>query len=157
MTGPVWRALRWRAWPRLGGADDGSFPADQRGVAAAEVALEAEAEPEMLEAAGFAGAAWLERVRGATRGALALVERVVDALPPGYAADPGFLRLGVECANSRWRSWSAGAVACVPHPRRPGRMTWARAGSMPHSICAVPSGSRERAPSLPPRISSGAR
>ena len=85
-------AAAWRS-------DDGSFPVDQRGVAAAEVALEAEAEPEMLEAAGFAGAAWLERVRGATRGALALVERVVDALPPGYAADPGFLRLGVECAD----------------------------------------------------------
>ena len=85
-------AAAWRS-------DDGSFPVDQRGVAAAEVALEAEAEPEMLEAAGFSGAGWLERVRGATRGALALVERVVDALPPGYAADPGFLRLGVECAD----------------------------------------------------------
>ncbi len=83
------------AWRR----DDGGFPVDQRGVAAALVALEAEAEPEILEAAGFSGAAWLARGRGATRDALALVERVVDALPPGYAANPGFLRLGVECAD----------------------------------------------------------
>ena len=142
-------AAAWRS-------DDGSFPVDQRGVAAAEVALEAEAEPEMLEAAGFAGAAWLERVRGATRGALALVERVVDALPPGYAADPGFLRLGVECADSLGEVGLLEQLLAFPtRASRP--MTWTRAGSVPHSICAVPSGSRERAPSPPPRISSGAR
>jgi tetratricopeptide (TPR) repeat protein len=86
-------AAAWRS-------DDGSFPVGQQAVAAAEVALEAEAEPEILEEAAFSGAVWLERVQGATRRALALVERVVDSLPPAYTANPGFLRLGVECADA---------------------------------------------------------
>src|SRR5262249_4207369 len=48
----------------------------------------------------FAGSAWLARVRGETRAALALIERALGAFPAGHAADPDFLRLGAECADS---------------------------------------------------------
>jgi hypothetical protein len=79
--------------------DAGGFPADPRGVAAAEVALEAGADPETVEVAAFAGGAWLAREQDETRTALALIERSLATLPAGYAARPGFLRLGVECAD----------------------------------------------------------
>src|SRR5262249_15704449 len=82
---PAARArLARAALPHLAAAwrdADGSFPVDARGLAAANVALEAQAEPEMLEAAGFVGAAWHQRVEGETGAALALVARVLDAFP----------------------------------------------------------------------------
>ena len=78
----------------------GGFPAEPRGVVAAEIGLAGGAEPAALEAAVFAGAAWLARVAGETRAALALVAAACDAMPAEYAADPGFLRLGVECASA---------------------------------------------------------
>ena len=46
---------------------EGEFPTDPRGLEAAEVALAAQAEPEVLEAAVLAGAAWLERRNKETR------------------------------------------------------------------------------------------
>jgi tetratricopeptide (TPR) repeat protein len=79
--------------------DAGRFPIDPRGVAAAEVALEAGADPETAEVAAFAGGAWLARGQGETRAALALIERSLATLRAGYAASPDFLRLGVECAG----------------------------------------------------------
>ena len=79
---------------------EGGFPVDPRGVVAAEIALAGGVEPAAVEATVLSGAAWLARTAGETRAAMALVAAALDAMPAGYAADPGFLRLGIECANS---------------------------------------------------------
>jgi tetratricopeptide (TPR) repeat protein len=77
----------------------GDFRPDPRGLEAARIAHEAGAEPAILEDAALAGAAWLERVNGQTRKALALIASTLAAFPSGYEVGPEFLRLGLECAN----------------------------------------------------------
>jgi tetratricopeptide (TPR) repeat protein len=77
----------------------GDFPPDSRGLEAARIALEAGAEPAILEDAALAGAAWLERVNGQTREALAVIVSTLAVFPSGYAVGPEFLRVGIECAN----------------------------------------------------------
>jgi tetratricopeptide (TPR) repeat protein len=103
------------------GAADGDFPGDIRGVAAAELALAAGASADLTEAAVFAGAAWLERVRRETRAALALIERGLNAFSPDHAADPGFLRLGAECADGLGEAALQDRLLGFPtRPPRPG-------------------------------------
>ena len=156
MTGPVWRALRWRAWPRLGG-----------GMTAASQSI----------SVGWRRRRWRWRQRRSRR----CWRRPVSPERRGWSGSgarpevrwrwwsvwwmrfhramrliPAFSGLGSNAPMrlAKLVCWSG----CLRSPpARPGRTTWTRPGSMPHSICAVPSGSRERAPSLPPRISSGAR
>jgi tetratricopeptide (TPR) repeat protein len=79
---------------------EGDFPFDPRGLEAARLALAAEAQPDLLEAAVLMGAAWLERVQGETRAAHALIAAAMGAFPEGYAFGPDFLRLALECANT---------------------------------------------------------
>jgi tetratricopeptide (TPR) repeat protein len=78
---------------------EGDFPFDSRGVEATNIALEAGADPEIVEATALAGGAWLARDLEDNRAALALIRRALEALPTGFAAGPGFLRMGLECAN----------------------------------------------------------
>ena len=78
--------------------EKGGFPYDPRGLVAAEIALAAGAEPEVLEAAVLAGAGWLHWSERETRQALTLVDRACAALPAGFALNPEFARLGLECA-----------------------------------------------------------
>lgn len=78
---------------------NGYFPPNRRGLEVARLALDAEAEPALLEAAVYAGAAWLERITNRTREALSLMERALRLLPPDFGCRPTFLRLGVECAD----------------------------------------------------------
>jgi tetratricopeptide (TPR) repeat protein len=84
------------AWRNL----NRQFPIDTRGVEAAELALVAGADPELIEETVTAGALWLERAQGRTHEAVALVRRANAQLPPDYPADATFLRVGVEAATS---------------------------------------------------------
>ncbi|BBK40815.1 hypothetical protein STVA_08350 [Allostella vacuolata] len=77
---------------------DGDFPTAPRGVVAARIALAGAASPGRLEAAVRAGAAWLARREDRNAEALDLIRAAFAALPPGHAAGPAFLRLGIECA-----------------------------------------------------------
>ncbi|HYI49182.1 MAG TPA: tetratricopeptide repeat protein [Allosphingosinicella sp.] len=70
-----------------------------RWVEAANLALEADAEPELLESAVFAGAAWLGRVNHHVREAFDLISKALEAAPADHVFHPDFLRLGVECAT----------------------------------------------------------
>ena len=79
---------------------EGTFPADPRGLEAAEVALVAKTEPDVLEAAVLVGAAWLERRNKETRRAHALIAAAIAAFPGDYAFGPNFLRLALECADA---------------------------------------------------------
>ncbi len=63
----------------------GAFAADPRGLEAAEVALAAQAESEVLESAVLAGAAWLEWQNNETRRAHALISAAIAAFPGDYA------------------------------------------------------------------------
>jgi hypothetical protein len=98
------------AWhdPRSG------FPADPRGVEVARFALAADAEPAILEDAAYSGAAWLERVEGRTREALALIASAFSAFPDGYPTGPDFLRLGVECADGLGEAARLDALLAAP-------------------------------------------
>jgi tetratricopeptide (TPR) repeat protein len=106
---------------------DGWFPVDPRGVAAAKIALDAGAAPAVLEQAGTAGAAWYARIESDTRRALALIGRVIDAFPPGYAADPRFLRLGVECADLLGEAGLLDRLLAMPARQSPSGPTTAHA------------------------------
>jgi tetratricopeptide (TPR) repeat protein len=77
----------------------GGFPRDPRAIEAARFAVAAGAESAILEDAAFSGAAWLEVSERRTREALRLLASAFATFPDGYAIEPDFLRLGLECAD----------------------------------------------------------
>src|SRR5262249_38963258 len=93
----------------------------------ARVALGAQAEPAVVEAAALTAGVWLARVEERTREALALVSAACAACPPGYVFGPHFLRLGVECAAQPGEAEVLEALLAAPvRPAKPGDADAAR-------------------------------